>query len=88
MKQKRKNPYEMLLEEIKLFLNKIYYRKNIFMWRYPKESLSQGWNLEKLSWKVEAAEELGYEVLLQSDDDDLKVVYREKIPDRPWRFDW
>jgi len=49
------------------------------MWFYAKKDLSGGWELENLHQRVSAAQQLGFEVLLEASNDGLKVIYREKI---------
>lgn len=42
------------------------------------------WSLSNLAERVAAADQLGYDVVLKSDDSGLRVEYVAKIPSRPW----
>jgi len=84
---KRTNPYTRLLTEIKDWMREFKCSKTVTMWTYPKEKLKNvGWNLYDLRERVDAAEELGYDVLLKSTPDGLKVMYQKKAPFIP--FEW
>jgi hypothetical protein len=46
------------------------------MWFYPKGKLSEGgWKLDDLAERVQAADQLGYDVKLRMADDGLRVEY-------------
>lgn len=83
---KRVNPYTRLLSEVQKHLYSIMYRHRKTMWRYAKEQLNQTWRLNGLWERVAAAEQLGYDVVLEAKEDGLHVVYVKKIPDTP--FEW
>ena len=81
------NPYTRLLNNIKKWVDNLECRHEVFMWRYPKEKLDLLWKLEDLYHRVSAAEQLGYEVVLEaSEEDGLTVKYRKKMPPIP--FEW
>lgn len=81
MKEKRKNPYQMLLEEIQKFCFNIEWPHKVFMWGYTKASLStSSYRLDGLAERVQAGNQLGYEVVLEiGSDGQLNVFYRKKI---------
>ena len=87
MTEKRKNPYQYLLEQIKEFCDNLKYRHQITMWKYPKNRLSEGWPLLKLYERVKAAEQLGYDMQVIAQDDGLLIQYVKQIPHIPgeWR---
>lgn len=84
---KRKNPYQYLLDQIREFCDKLKYRHKIFMWRYPKWQLKdKQFNLMDLWERTSAAEQLGYDVILDATDDGIEVSYIKKVPDIPFNF--
>ena len=87
MAEKRKNPYQYLLEQINEFCDNLKYRHQVTMWKYPKNRLSEGWPLLELYERVKAAEQLGYDVQLIAQDDGLLIQYVKQIPHIPgeWR---
>ena len=78
------NPYSRLKAEFQAYCNKVENRRRRKMWHYPKPQLNNGWSLSSLNERVAAAEQLGYEVHLTSDQEGLQVIYVEKTPPRPW----
>lgn len=87
MKEKRKNPYQMLMEDIRDYCRKIRFRHTVTMWRYPKDTLkTDQWNLFDLSERVQAADQLGYDVTLEMKHDGLYVLYVKKVPEIPLRW--
>lgn len=86
MSTKRKNPYQRLKEIGMEWANKIKYAHTKTMFYYPKSRLSEKWELRDLFERTAAAEQLGYEVVLEATDLGLEVKYRKKAPDVPWEF--
>lgn len=88
MKDKPITPYQRLLDDIKKWCSDVAYRHRVKMWTYQKARLSEGWELATLNQRVAAAGQLGYEVILESDDSGLHVLYRKKAPDVPlyWQY--
>ena len=82
----RKNPYQILMEDIKSFCEKVRFRKETVMWEYPKGRLDEGWTLGALYERTVAAEQLGFEVVILAKDGALSVRYRKKVPDVPYKF--
>lgn len=80
MKQKPKTPYQRLLEDVLEFTRKVRFPHEKAMWVYPKARLSEGWNIYDLSERVQAADQLGYDVCLKVTDQGLVVFYRKKVP--------
>ena len=80
MTTKRLNPYQRLLNQIKDFLrDDVKYRHKKLMWRYSKKSLNNGWDLSQVYERVQAAEQLGYDVQLIANGSGLEVHYIKKI---------
>jgi len=80
MTTKRISPYTRLLNQIKQFVaDNIKYRHKKLMWRYPKKRLNEGWNLDDLHERIQAADQLGYDVQLIANDSGLEVHYIKKI---------
>ena len=87
MKEKRLNPYQRLLSEIRQWFVDESIRYSKIMWSYPKKDLpSSAWNLYGLYERTKAAEQLGYDVILQANDNGLTVIYKKKLPHIP--FEW
>ncbi len=83
---KRKNPYQMLLEEIIQFCRKLQFPHEREMFYYPKDKLPGNFRLDDLSERTKAADQLGYDVVLKAEDKGLIVYYRKKAPDVPYRW--
>lgn len=85
-KQKPITPYERLKAAFLKYVSSVEYPHTKLMWSYPKAKLSDGWSLIDLAERVSAAEQLGYDVVLRSDDGGLKVLYRKKHAETPWEL--
>jgi hypothetical protein len=85
---KRINPYDRLLGEIKEFCSKLKYPHTKLMWRYPKEKLDNQWTLSDLWQRTSAATQLGYDVVLTATDEGLLVEYKKKIPVIPYHWEY
>jgi hypothetical protein len=85
-KTKRKNPYQMLLEDAKKYAREAKYRRAVLMWTYDKAKLGNGWSLNELYERTAAAKQLGYDVVLEATADGLCVKYVKTVPDAPWAF--
>jgi hypothetical protein len=83
MKEKRENPYQMLMNEIISFCEKVKYRHTVTMFSIQKEKLGEVWSLKEISDRVQAAEQLGYDVVLKMYQGYLNINYVKKIPDTP-----
>lgn len=83
---KQINPYQRLKNVFRETWNKVQYAHKVQMWNYPKNRLSEGWNLTDLYERVGAATQLGYDVILEHNSTGLTVFYRKKIPSRPFEI--
>jgi hypothetical protein len=83
-KTPRINPYQRLLETFREYWRGVEYAQRKTMWRYARDSLGKNWSLVDLDQRVAAAQQIGYDVILISDDEGLLVQYRKKHPDMPW----
>lgn len=62
-------------------------RRKILMWTYPKEKLGVNWNLQDLWDRTAAAQTLGWDVIIESSVEGIKVYYAAKLPSiRPSSF--
>lgn len=77
---KKQTPYSRLLDEFREYYNSIRYARMKTMWQYPKDKLSDTWTLSDLYERTAAAEQIGYEVVLEAAEDGLTVRYRKKPP--------
>ena len=79
----RMNPYERLKREFLRYVSAAMYRHTATMWHYPKDKLSDGWNLSDLYERTAAAEQVGYDVVLRAKEHGLVVCYVKKLPPEP-----
>ena len=86
MKQKPKTPYQRLLEEASDFARKVKFAHIRLMWFYAKERLGDSLSLDHLNERVQAADQLGYDVILRSTERGLEVLYRKQMPTPPWNW--
>jgi hypothetical protein len=82
----RTNPYNHLKECCRKEFSKIIYRKRVLLWTYSKENINTTWSLSELAHRVKAADQLGFDVrLISNEDGGLRVEYISKvITDMPW----
>jgi len=86
-KQVRENPYNRLKRICSSWADKVQYPHTVFMWRYPKNKLSSTWSLTDLYERTQAAQDLGYQVIITADKSDgLNISYQKKAPERPWEL--
>lgn len=74
--------YSELRDRAQRFANDIYHalHTRINMFRYPKEEIqNSSWNLKDLYERTQAAQQLGYEVVLTVTDEGLQVQYQKKL---------
>ena len=76
---KRKNPYTALLEEIKDFVRKIKYppTTSMYFWSLDKLTSDKSWRLDDVYQRTQAAQSLGYEVIIKSDEKGMEMKYRK-----------
>ena len=72
-----------LKNEMRDYINKVQYPATVTMWTWPKAKLQDGWRLDGIVQRVEAADQLGYDVCLVSTEVGLKVIYKKKSPYPP-----
>ena len=84
----REAPYNRLKRVAREALEKQIHRRRKVMWRYPKGRLSEGWNLATLAERVQAADQLGWDVQLRVTDGELVVEYVKRAPtnELPWEL--
>ena len=81
------SPYTTLLNEIKEFCRKLRYPHEETMFLYPKSDLSKNWSLSDLYERTKAAEQLGYDVIVQAHEKGLSVIYRKRNPTIPYMWE-
>jgi hypothetical protein len=55
------------------------------MWAYPRNRLSEGWDMVSLDHRIKAADQLGYDVQVTSTDEGVRVLYVKRV-DVPWKW--
>lgn len=87
-KPKRLNPYQRLLKEVVQFCREVRYPRRIEMFYYSKKELkSSTFNLNELYERTKAADDLGYDVMLEANEAvGLIVRYVKKRPDIPYEW--
>lgn len=78
----KENPYNRLLRIARQFAFDTKYRHRKAMWSYPKDKLTTGWRLDDLAERVQAADQLGYDVQLKVVEGSLHAEYvkRPSVP--------
>lgn len=84
MKEKPKpiTPYRRLKDAARKFAASIEYAPTRRMWTYPKDKLGHQWKLEDLWERTKAAEQIGYDVVLEAHDTEGLIVRYRKKPDQ------
>jgi hypothetical protein len=79
------NPYTALLKECQEWARAVVNRCRREMWFYP-DAQNQGkeWQIADTYQRVMAADQLGYDVMLEAKPDGLHVIYIKRIPSAPW----
>jgi hypothetical protein len=83
-KSKPKTPYQRMLEDFREYAMKVRSARRVLMWVYPKDRLNNSWTLGDLNERVKAADQLGYDVIVEAKDEGLRVVYRKRAPEAPY----
>lgn len=86
MTEKRKTPYQHLLEAAREFYYSLPHGHKCHMFFWPKNRLRDGWTLHEVWERTQAADKLGFDVIVRADDDGLRMSYRKKLPDAPYEF--
>ncbi len=79
------NPYTRLKRACLKWAQSVYSPEKKLLWLYKKSDFDKQVNLYFLYERVGAADDLGYDVRLESRSDGLQVVY-VKRPDQPPRL--
>ena len=82
---KRVNPYQRLLEISRRFSSQILNPIKKAMFFYDYKRLAEGWDLNSVYQRTKAAEQIGFEVIVEAHDNGLQFYYRKK-PDIPWEL--
>lgn len=85
MTTKRESPYHRMQRYFREWAQDVVYARRKTMFLYKKSSLDTGWSLSQIYERTIAANQLGYEVIVQADNDGLHFKYIEKRPTEiPW----
>ena len=85
--KEEKSKYNTLKREANEYYDKIDKRKKILMWMYPKDKLESMWSIKDLWDRTSAAQSLGWDVIIESSAEGIKVYYVEKLPStKPFSF--
>ena len=83
-KPKPETPYARLLRECRQWAFRVKYPKHRTMFVFPKAKLREGWSLDDVAHRVEAANTLGWSVeIVVAENGDLVVRYVKNAPDAP-----
>lgn len=83
---KRENPYNRLKRICTKWAGSVIYPHKRLMWRYPKDKITHSWRLDDLAERVQAADQLGYDVKLEWRNDGLAVLYVKRPDEIPWEL--
>ena len=86
LRKKPITPYQRLLDDIRDYVGKIKYRHKRIMFVFKEVKKRQSYTLDDLYERVIAAEQLGYDAIIETRDGDVVVSYVKKLPDA--RYDW
>jgi hypothetical protein len=76
-----------LRQDANEFYNKVNQRRKIGMFSYPKAKLNLTWTLSDLYERTITAKTLGWDVIIEADEEGLHVHYIQKLPtSRPYSF--
>ena len=80
MKVKPITPYQRLHEKFELFVFNVKYPRKVLVWRYDQKLINSHsvWAMSELQQRVIAANHLGYDVMLESNEYGLDVFYRKR----------
>ncbi len=81
MNEKRIMPYQRLLDRFYAFIQAVKYPHKVELWYYPHDEIDakKVWHMQFLQQRVMAADQLGYDVILESRDTGLHVFYRKRV---------
>ena len=78
MKNKPITPYQRLLTKFTALNSKIEFPQKKFLWTYPHEKLGSGFTLRDLWDLVATAEMLGWDTILEANEEGIHVSFRKK----------
>ena len=80
------NPYTRLVEEVRDWARGVVYPRQRAMFFFAKGAPQNGWRLDGVVERVQAADTLGWDVVLEVDKDGgLWMKYRERPGIPPWQ---
>jgi hypothetical protein len=82
----RENPYNRIKREATDWILAVRNPQKITMFLYPSKRLAEGWSLEIVAQRTQAASQLGYDVQLRVTDDGLLMEYVKRQPSPPWWY--
>lgn len=71
----RETPYNRLKRVVQEYMTRVQLPMRKTMWMYPKEKLRETWRLDDLAERVQAADQLGFDVRLRMSDQGLVAEY-------------
>ncbi len=77
----RETPYNRLKRVTQDYISRVELPRRITMWMYPKEKLREHWRLDDLAERVQAADQLGFDVRLRVSDKGLVAEYVKRPGD-------
>ena len=79
------NPYTILREEGREWMDKVLHRGKTLMWWFSLSNLPS--NLNTVYERTMAAQQLGYSVVVEANDQGLRFHYVKALPEsKPWGF--
>jgi hypothetical protein len=90
VKQKPITPYQRLLTEAREFalevIRRARWKRTMYCWPVADVDKPIGYRLDTVAHRVQAADQLGYDVMLKWEDRGLVAYYVKRPPDTPWRL--
>ena len=83
----RENPYSRLKRAAMKWVSAVKYAKRSRMWTYEIKSPGDSWRLLDLREWVAAADQIGFDVRLEVNGNNLEVWYVKRPPETPWELD-
>lgn len=84
-RRKPETPYARLLRECRQWAFTVEYPKRRTMFVFPKSKLREGWSLDDVAQRVQAAKTLGWRVeIVVAENGDLVTQYVREPDDAPW----
>lgn len=86
MTSKRITPYQRLMEDVQRLARQVAWPARRLMTVFPKDGLTNGYRIDGVAERVQAADQLGYDVRLKWNPNSGLVAEYVKRPDDPERF--